>query len=120
MYVTSLTGAWLTEKFLGYRMAICLGGYADCNRQYHAFCRTHANFLYSTCNHFVCGNGLCKPNIVNLVGQLYPEGDARRDSAFTLFYVGANLGAFIAPLVCGLISVRYGWGWRLRNLQVLV
>jgi POT family proton-dependent oligopeptide transporter len=59
----------------------------------------------------IVGNGLFKPNISTQVGDLYPEGDPRRDGAFTIFYMGINLGAFICNLVCGTLAVKYGWHW---------
>src|SRR5687768_18503504 len=55
----------------------------------------------------ILGNGFFKPNISSLVGQLYPKGDKRLDSAYTIFYMGINLGAFIAPLVCGGLGNQY-------------
>ncbi|MEZ5654260.1 MAG: peptide MFS transporter, partial [Burkholderiaceae bacterium] len=59
----------------------------------------------------VIGCGLFKPNISNIVGKLYAPGDARRDQGFVIFYMGINLGAFIAPLICGYIGEVYGWRW---------
>ena len=57
----------------------------------------------------ILGNGFFKPNISTMVGQLYPQGDARRDSAYTIFYMGINLGAFFSPLVCGTLGETIGW-----------
>jgi len=59
----------------------------------------------------ILGNGCFKPNISTQVGNLYPEGDHRRDSAFTIFYMGINLGAFFSPLVCGTLGQKVGWDW---------
>ena len=57
----------------------------------------------------IIGNGFFKPNISTMVGGLYKQGDAKRDAGFTIFYMGINIGAFIAPLVCGWLGVSYGW-----------
>ncbi|MBB6521323.1 peptide MFS transporter [Pseudoteredinibacter isoporae] len=59
----------------------------------------------------VVGVGFLKPNISTIVGQLYPEGDERRDSGFTIFYMGINIGSFIATVVCGWLGETYGWGY---------
>jgi len=59
----------------------------------------------------IMGVGFLKPNISTLVGQLYPQGDPRRDSGFTLYYYGINLGAFWASVLCGYLGQTYGWGW---------
>lgn len=61
----------------------------------------------------VFGNGFFKPNISTMVGQLYPENDKRIDSAYTVFYMGINLGAFIAPLICGYLgeNIAFKWGF---------
>ena len=57
----------------------------------------------------ILGNGAFKPNMSSQVGELYPPGDPRRDRAYSIFYVGINLGAFLAPLVCGTLGERVGW-----------
>ncbi len=59
----------------------------------------------------ILGNGFFKPNISTTVGQLYGQNDPRRDGAFTIFYMGINLGAFFSPLVCGTLGEKYGWHW---------
>ena len=59
----------------------------------------------------IIGNGCFKPNISTQVGDLYQAGDPRRDGAFTIFYMGVNLGAFFSPLVCGTLGQMVGWHW---------
>ena len=59
----------------------------------------------------ILGNGFFKPNISTLVGKMYKPGDARRDGAFSIFYMGINLGAFISPIVCGYLGQKVGWHW---------
>jgi POT family proton-dependent oligopeptide transporter len=70
----------------------------------------------------ILGNGAFKPNISTQVGGLYPPGDRRRDRAFSIFYVGINLGAFFSPLVCGTLAVSYGWhyGFTAAGIGMLI
>jgi len=69
------------------------------------------NIFYLSLSLIIMGVGFLKPNISTLVGQLYPQGDPRRDSGFTLYYYGINLGAFWAAVLCGLLGQRFGWSW---------
>ena len=69
------------------------------------------NVFYLALSLIIMGVGFLKPNISTIVGQLYPQGDPRRDSGFTLYYYGINLGAFWASVLCGYLGQRYGWGW---------
>ncbi|WP_029418247.1 peptide MFS transporter [Brevundimonas bacteroides] len=69
------------------------------------------NAFYLALSLIIMGVGFLKPNISTLVGQLYPQGDPRRDSGFTLYYYGINLGAFWAAVLCGYLGQNYGWGW---------
>jgi len=73
--------------------------------------RTAVNVFYLALSLIIMGVGFLKPNISTIVGQLYPQGDPRRDSGFTLYYYGINLGAFWASVLCGYLGQRYGWGW---------
>ncbi|MFP4599190.1 MAG: peptide MFS transporter, partial [Persicimonas sp.] len=71
-------------------------------------------FLYAALALLILGNGFFKPNISSLVGRLYDDADAsaaKRDGGFTIFYMGINLGAFLAPLACGIVGETYGWHW---------
>jgi len=69
------------------------------------------NAFYLAVSLIIMGVGFLKPNISTIVGQLYPQGDPRRDSGFTLYYYGINLGAFWASVLCGYLGQTYGWGW---------
>jgi POT family proton-dependent oligopeptide transporter len=69
------------------------------------------NVFYLALSLIIMGVGFLKPNISTLVGQLYPQGDPRRDSGFTLYYYGINLGAFWAAVLCGYLGQNFGWGW---------
>src|SRR5205807_3702778 len=70
----------------------------------------------------ILGNGAFKPNISAQVGALYPPGDRRRDRAYSIFYVGINIGAFVAPLLCGALAAQYGWhyGFGAAGIGMLV
>jgi POT family proton-dependent oligopeptide transporter len=104
VYFTPLIGGWLADRFLGQRTAITIGGLTMMVGQFVLFAiNTHAG-MYLGLFLLILGNGFFKPNISTLVGRLYPDGDARRDSAFSIFYMGINLGALLAPLVVGLFS----------------
>jgi POT family proton-dependent oligopeptide transporter len=104
VYFTPLIGGWLADRFLGQRVAITIGGITMMIGQFVLFAiNTHAG-MYLGLSLLILGNGFFKPNISTLVGRLYPDGDSRRDSAFSIFYMGINLGALLAPLVVGLFS----------------
>ena len=79
-------------------------------------------FFYAALALLIVGNGFFKPNISTMVGRLYPEGDPRRDSGFTIFYMGINIGAFLAPLACGWLGYEYGWhyGFGAAGIGMLV
>lgn len=106
VYLTPLFGGMLADKMLGQYRTVYLGG----------FLMAIGHFLMASENMFllallflILGNGCFKPNISTQVGGLYPEGDPRRDGAFTIFYMGINLGAFLSPLVCGTLGQKVGW-----------
>jgi len=104
VYFTPLIGGWLADKYIGKRHAITIGGLLMMCGQFTLFAvNTHVG-LYIGLFLLIIGNGFFKPNISTLVGGLYKEGDARRDSAFSIFYMGINLGALLAPLVIGLLT----------------
>jgi POT family proton-dependent oligopeptide transporter len=103
VYLTPIIGGWLADKYLGQRPAILIGGILMMSAH---FSLAATPFLgeWSTWLGLlliIIGNGFFKPNISTLVGGLYEQGDPRRDGAFTIFYMGINLGALLAPLVCG-------------------
>lgn len=104
VYFTPLIGGWLADKYLGKRLAITIGGITMMLGQFTLFAMNNMTGLYLGLFLLIIGNGFFKPNISTLLGGLYKEGDDRRDSAFTIFYMGINLGALLAPLVIGFIS----------------
>lgn len=104
VYFTPLIGGWIADRFIGQRMAITIGGITMMLGQFTLFAiNTHMG-MYLGLFLLILGNGFFKPNISTIVGRLYAADDPRRDSAFSIFYMGINLGAFIAPLVVGLFS----------------
>lgn len=104
VYFTPLIGGWLSDKYLGQRRAITIGGVLMMLGQFSLFAMHNYVGLYTGLFLLIIGNGFFKPNISTLVGQLYPDGDERRDSAFSIFYMGINLGALMAPLVIGFLT----------------
>lgn len=115
VYFTPLLGGWLADNYIGQRRSILFGGILMAAAQFTLFAATpHSlELFYVGLGLLIAGNGLFKPNISTIVGDLYPQGDARRDSAFSIFYMGINLGAFIAPLVTSTLgeSADFGWRW---------
>ena len=108
VYVTPLIGGYLADKFLGYRSAVIIGGLL--------MALGHASlaveplpFFYTGFGLLIIGNGFFKPNISSMVGQLYPEGSKLKDSAYTIFYMGINMGAFLGSLICGYLGENIGW-----------
>lgn len=109
VYLTPLLGGYLCDRFLGNRRSIFIGGVMMAIGQFLLFlCASMLStpalsqtLLWAGLTVLIVGNGFFKPNISTMVGQLYPKGDRRVDSAFTIFYMGINLGAFFSPLVCG-------------------
>ncbi|WP_406700403.1 peptide MFS transporter [Singulisphaera sp. Ch08] len=108
VYLTPLLGGYLADRFLGQRKAILIGGSLMALGH---FAMAIESLLTLALGLIILGNGFFKPNISTMVGQLYPQNDPRRDGAYTIFYMGINLGAFFAPLVCGSLgeSERFGW-----------
>ncbi|MDO5616276.1 MAG: peptide MFS transporter [Cruoricaptor ignavus] len=104
VYFTPLIGGWLSDKYLGQRLAITIGGITMMLGQFTLFAINTHTGLYLGLLLLIIGNGFFKPNISTLVGNLYPEGDDRRDSAFSIFYMGINLGALLAPIVIGVLT----------------
>jgi proton-dependent oligopeptide transporter, POT family len=108
IYLTPLIGGRLADLYLGQRKAVFIGGVLMALGQFALTQRELLNFGLGL---LIVGNGFFKPNISTMVGTLYPQGDHRRDGAYTIFYMGINLGAFLSPLVCGPLGERIGWGY---------
>ena len=101
VYFMPIIGGWLTDHYITRRHAITLGGIIMAIGNFVLFSMNTKTGLFLGLILLVIGNGFFKPNISTLLGELYSENDSRRDSAFTIFYMGINVGAFFAPLICG-------------------
>ncbi len=106
VYLTPFFGGLLADRVLGQRRTVILGGVLMALGH---FVMVFESLFYPALALLILGNGAFKPNISTQVGNLYPPGDPRRDRAFSIFYVGINLGAFMAPLICGTLGEIYGW-----------
>ncbi len=117
VYLTPLLGGYLSDRFLGNRRSIEIGGVLMAIGQFLMFFSastsgaTAITLMWAGLTSLIIGNGFFKPNISTMVGQLYPEGDRRVDSAFTIFYMGINLGAFFSPLICGTLGEKIAFKW---------
>ena len=110
VYTTPVIGGLLADRLLGFRKAVLIGGGLMALGHF-AMAVQNLQVFYLALGLLICGNGFFKPNISSMVGRLYAEGDPRRDSAFTIFYMGINLGGFLSPIACGYLGVKYGWHW---------
>ena len=106
VYLTPIFGGLLADRVLGHRRTVVLG--ASLMAIGHFMMAFEPLFLFALL-FLILGNGAFKPNMSAQVGELYPRGDSRRDRAYSIFYVGINLGAFLAPLVCGTLGEDVGW-----------
>jgi len=106
VYLTPIFGGLIADRVLGARRTVILG--AALMAIGHFMMAFEPLFLFAL-GFLILGNGAFKPNISTQIGALYPPGDRRRDRAFSIFYVGINLGAFLAPLVCGTLGEELGW-----------
>jgi POT family proton-dependent oligopeptide transporter len=108
VYFTNIFGGMLADSLLGARLAVLLGGIIIACGHFSMTLQPLPSF-YAGLFLIVIGTGLLKPNISVMVGKLYREDDPRRDSGFSIFYMGINVGAMIAPLICGYVGQRIGW-----------
>ena len=110
VYMMPFFGGILADRLLGSRRAVMVGGLLMATG---SLCLIFADIFlfYTGLAILIIGNGFFKPNISNMVGILYRDFPGKRDGGFTIFYMGINLGAAIAPLLCGIIGETYGWGW---------
>ncbi len=106
VYLTPVLGGYLADRVLGQRRMVVIG--ASLMALGHFMMAFEPLFLLALLV-LILGNGAFKPNISTQVGTLYAPGDPRRDRAFSIFYVGINLGAFLAPLICGTLGEELGW-----------
>src|SRR3954464_4361658 len=108
VYMTTLPGGWVADRLIGPRRAVLYGGILiACGHFSMAFPSLTTFYLGLTL--IVIGTGLLKGNVAVIVGRLYPSDDPRRDAGFSIFYMGINLGAFIAPLVTSYLGQKVDW-----------
>jgi POT family proton-dependent oligopeptide transporter len=108
VYLTSIPGGWIADRYIGQKKAVMLGGAFLCIG--HGILAIDAQWAFFTgLILIVIGVGFLKPNISTMVGGLYKQGDARRDKGFYVFYLGINLGAFLGALIVGGVAAKYGW-----------
>lgn len=108
-YILCLPGGWVADRLIGARRAVWHGGILIAIGNALLAIGSTPSTFYAGLIVIVCGVGLLKPNVSAMVADLYPEGGVRRDAGFTIFYMGINLGAFLGPIVTGLLAVHYGW-----------
>jgi len=108
VYLLALPGGWIADKILGARRAVLVGGIIIALGHFSLAMPSVVTFFIGLVL-IVSGTGLLKPNVSAMVGQLYPQHDPRRDAGFSIFYMGINLGAFIAPLICSYVGENINW-----------
>lgn len=110
VYLTPIFGGYIADKFIGQRRCVSLGAVLMCLGLFSL--ASGIEYLFLPALFFmVIANGFFKSNISSILGILYGDDNKRKDSAFTIFYMGINLGAFFSPLVCGTIAFKYGFNW---------
>ena len=115
VYLLALPGGWVADNIWGQRRAVFVGGCVIAAGHFSmalpALGLPEVTFFYLGLVLIVIGTGLLKPNISTMVGDLYPEGGARRDAGFSVFYMGINFGAILGPTLCGWLGEGYSWHW---------
>ncbi|WP_234111316.1 MULTISPECIES: peptide MFS transporter [Chryseobacterium] len=119
VYLTPILGGWFADKILGQRKSILIGGLVMAIGQFMLAAsaapdllgdiEARKHFFYLGLGVLILGNGFFKPNISTIVGDLYDNDDPRKDGAFTIFYMGINIGAFLSPFVAGTLGEKVGW-----------
>ena len=110
VYILALPGGWIADNLWGPRKAVWVGGWVIAIGHFTMAVPSTFTFFLGMA-FIICGTGLLKPNVSTMVGELYPEGGARRDAGFSIFYMGINLGAFFGPLVTGFLGEQNHWHW---------
>ncbi len=115
VYLTPLVGGYLADRYLGLRQAAVIGAVIMVVGH---FAMAFESWLHVALGLLIVGNGFFKANAASMVGQLYEDDDPRRDGAYTIYYMGINLGAFVSPLVAGTLGEKFGWHWGFASAGV--
>jgi dipeptide/tripeptide permease len=121
VYVAAIPGGWIADKYLGQKKTVMYGGFLLCLG--HGILAVPTTWAFFTgLILIILGVGGLKPNISTMVGGLYSQDDIRRDSGFTIFYIGINIGAFLSSIVVGLVAYEYGWhyGFGLAGIGMIL
>src|ERR1700744_681318 len=132
--LSPLIGGFMADRYWGNKRSILSGGIVmalgeiilfACGTVYHSLPQLSTLLFFSGMGFMIAGNGFFKPNISIMVGELYPKGDRRKDSAYTLFYMGINTGGMFGPLVCGLVGdtgnpADYRWAFLVAGIGMLL
>lgn len=121
VYASPIIGGRVADQLMGYRKSIFLGGVFMAIGHFVLAIENNIAFFLAL-SFIIVGNGFFKPNISTFVGALYPQGDTRKDSGFTIFHMGINIGAFLSPILCGWLGAKYGWhyGFALAGFGMLL
>ncbi|RYD71319.1 MAG: MFS transporter, partial [Sphingobacteriales bacterium] len=134
VYLTPLIGGFIADRFWGNQRSIIVGGIVmalgqfvlfACASVYQSSPDLSAVLFFSGLGLMIAGNGFFKPNISSLVGQLYPKADRRIDSAYTIFYMGINVGGAFGPIICGLVGdtgnpADFKWAFLTAGIGMLI
>ncbi len=120
VYLLSLPGGWLADQLWGQRKTVFVGGCIIAAGHFSMAIPATTTFFLGLAL-IVIGTGLLKPNVSSMVGDLYEQGDARRDAGFSIYYMGINLGALMGPTLCGWIGETYNfhWGFSLAGIGMI-
>jgi len=134
VYLTPLIGGYIADRYWGNKRSIIVGGLIMamgefilffCGSLYQTSEQLSSILFFSGLGFMIAGNGFFKPNISSLVGQLYPKGDRRIDAAYTIFYMGINVGGALGPFVCGLVGdtgnpADFKWAFLVAGIGMLI
>lgn len=120
-YLMCLAGGWVADLFIGQRRAVMIGAILITAGEFCLMAPSESVF-YLGLVLLVAGTGFLKGNVSTIVGQLYAKDDTRRDSGFSVFYMGINIGAFLSPILCGYVGEHYSWrlGFGLCGIGMLL
>lgn len=110
VYLTTIMGGFLADKYLGYRWAVVIGALLM-TLGHASMAMETPTFLYVGIGLLIFGNGFFKPNMTSIVSYMYKDHPEKKDGAYTIFYMGVNAGAFLGIMLCGYIGEKVSWSW---------